>query len=202
MISMSLILIVFALIAVVGGMAAVFLLNRSWGSSLDRGAGAPPPVPPQQPRLSDAARAQVRALVAADKKIEAIKLVRAQTGLGLKESKEYVEYLVGLGGVRDLPGLNPPPGLGGQSHPDSPAFDPLTVDLRDAPTLQDYPGLISQIHPDSPALDPLTVPADSAAVAAEARRWLERGNKIEAIKKVRELTGMGLKEAKDYVESL
>jgi ribosomal protein L7/L12 len=35
---------------------------------------------------------------------------------------------------------------------------------------------------------------------AEVRAALERGNKIEAIKLVRERTGLGLKEAKDLVE--
>ena len=36
----------------------------------------------------------------------------------------------------------------------------------------------------------------------EARELLARGRKIEAVKKVRELTGMSLKEAKDFVDSL
>jgi ribosomal protein L7/L12 len=36
----------------------------------------------------------------------------------------------------------------------------------------------------------------------EVRALLAGGNKIAAIKRVRELTGMGLKEAKDYVEAL
>src|SRR6185295_4582144 len=42
----------------------------------------------------------------------------------------------------------------------------------------------------------------AADVEHEARAILARGNKIEAIKRVRELTGLGLKEAKDYVEAL
>jgi hypothetical protein len=36
---------------------------------------------------------------------------------------------------------------------------------------------------------------------AEARSLAARGNKIEAIKLMREMTGLGLKEAKDLVES-
>jgi hypothetical protein len=36
----------------------------------------------------------------------------------------------------------------------------------------------------------------------EIRPLIASGEKIEAIKRVRERTGMGLKEAKDYVESL
>jgi hypothetical protein len=41
-------------------------------------------------------------------------------------------------------------------------------------------------------------PAFLPSAAAEA---LRSGNKIEAIKAVRDATGMGLKEAKDYVEA-
>src|SRR6266545_736913 len=36
----------------------------------------------------------------------------------------------------------------------------------------------------------------------EITALLARGNKIAAIKRVRELTGLGLKEAKDYVEAM
>jgi ribosomal protein L7/L12 len=36
----------------------------------------------------------------------------------------------------------------------------------------------------------------------EVRELLARGRKIEAIKKVRELTDWGLKEAKDFVDSI
>jgi len=37
---------------------------------------------------------------------------------------------------------------------------------------------------------------------AEVSALLARGNKIAAIKRYRELTGVGLKEAKDYVDRL
>lgn len=49
------------------------------------------------------------------------------------------------------------------------------------------------------------VPAPSAGNLtgdSELHALLARGNKIAAIKRVRELTGMGLKEAKEYVDSL
>jgi ribosomal protein L7/L12 len=39
-------------------------------------------------------------------------------------------------------------------------------------------------------------------VPADVQVLLAQGKKIEAIKRVRELTGLGLKEAKDYVERL
>jgi ribosomal protein L7/L12 len=45
-------------------------------------------------------------------------------------------------------------------------------------------------------------PTTSAEIEAQARALLADGNKIEAIKLVREATGLGLKEAKDFVEGL
>jgi ribosomal protein L7/L12 len=55
---------------------------------------------------------------------------------------------------------------------------------------------LSQSTSRQPA-DPLTLDPEQ-----EARRLLQSGDKIAAIKRVRELTGLGLKEAKDYVDSL
>ena len=43
--------------------------------------------------------------------------------------------------------------------------------------------------------------APPAFLPQKAADALRRGNKIEAIKVVREATGMGLKESKDYVEA-
>lgn len=44
--------------------------------------------------------------------------------------------------------------------------------------------------------------AAPAGVEVEVRAFLAQGNKIMAIKHVREVTGMGLKEAKDFVEEI
>jgi ribosomal protein L7/L12 len=57
-----------------------------------------------------------------------------------------------------------------------------------------------------PAL-PATATSDAPMAGAaefeqEARELLAQGKKIEAIKRVRELSGLSLKEAKDYVERL
>lgn len=46
------------------------------------------------------------------------------------------------------------------------------------------------------------LPETDAELAAQVRALLADGNKIEAIKLVRETTGAGLKEAKDFVEGL
>jgi ribosomal protein L7/L12 len=44
--------------------------------------------------------------------------------------------------------------------------------------------------------------APLSAAQTEALKWLRQGNKIEAIKAYRSLTGLGLKEGKDAVDAL
>src|SRR5690606_7006420 len=87
-------------------------------------------------------------LIRQGRKIEAIKLIREETGVGLREAKDAVERL-------------------------SAGMDPL---------------------PD-PVIASKALPT---AVEALARA----GKKIEAIKVLREQTGLGLKEAKERVEAI
>jgi large subunit ribosomal protein L7/L12 len=51
------------------------------------------PPPPAAATLPPETEAQVRVLLAAGRKIEAIKLARDATGLGLKQTKELVESM-------------------------------------------------------------------------------------------------------------
>jgi len=114
-------------------------------------------VVPPRPQRGAAHPESLEGLLAQGKKIEAIKLVREQTGMGLKEAKDYVEaYAAGK-----RPGLPPP------------ASRPTAASAAPSATVQDA-----------------------------ARALVAQGKKIEAIKLVREQTGMGLKEAKDYVDRL
>lgn len=84
--------------------------------------------------------------------VEAIKLMRAGTGLGLKETKDALEaYMRG----------EPPAG----------GFAPKAL-------------------------------ATGAPLPAQVQEALDQGNKIEAVRRLRGLTGMGLKEAKDAVEGV
>lgn len=53
-----------------------------------------------------------------------------------------------------------------------------------------------------PAARPAPTPLPPTDVEAEARMLVAAGRKIEAIKLVRDATGMGLKQAKDFVEDL
>jgi ribosomal protein L7/L12 len=127
----------------------LFMVFRKWGTM-----STPATMTLEVPvSIGDDLDAELQALVAQGKKIHAIKLVRELTGLGLKESKDYVDRL--------------------------PHMPPLAE-------------FVANPRPSMP----------TAAIEQEIRQLLLHRQKIEAIKRVRELTGMGLKEAKDYVESL
>lgn len=138
-------IIVVVAIAVV---IALFVLYRGLSRYNDRSWS-----PPQQLIVGDSIEQQARALVVEGKALQAIKLVREATGMGLKEAKDYVYALAGgSDGLHDL---------------------------------------------DTSSTSPADIRGD-----AELSALLARGNTIGAIKRVRELTGMGLKEAKDYVDGL
>ncbi len=136
------------LIAVV--VVGVLLFRRSWGNF----PGESAVLPGQPPSGMSEMEAEVRQLLQQGQKIQAIKLVRERSEIGLKAAKAYVD---GLERGEALP---------------PPSSRPVTLD---------------------------DVPPD---LVAEVGTLLARGQKIEAIKQVREHTGMGLKEAKDWVDRL
>ena len=79
----------------VAGLAIVALawlaLRRPGGDMIERQRRAAPPPDPTIDESALLAAPEIRAAIAAGRKIEAIKLVREQSGLGLKEAKELVE---------------------------------------------------------------------------------------------------------------
>ena len=115
--------------------------------------------PPAAPRISipqrggDPVREEASGLLTQGRKMDAIKLMREKTGLGLKEAKEAVESL------EKLP-ASPPPAS-------------LVATLRRAQDTSD-----------------------------EVQKLVAKGQKIEAIKLIRDRAGLGLKEAKDLVDRL
>ena len=137
------------------------------------------------------------------RKIEAIKQYRELTGSGLKESKQVIDYVMAGGEIgkkkRAAPNLDAAAGVrdllnegrrdeavdlyarfaGVDSYTARDAVDEIERELR----LEDDSGFS---------------PADES----ELRDLLQQGKKIEAIQRYRELTGAGLKEAKDAVEAL
>ena len=108
--------------------------------------------------LVSAPTASVHDLLREGRKIEAIKLYREQSGLGLKEAKDAVEAME----------------LGGQAL-----------------------GAPPPLHPAK-----RTITSEMAVDDAELRGHVTGGRILEAIKRYRELTGLGLKESKDAIESL
>ncbi|MCA0352333.1 MAG: ribosomal protein L7/L12 [Chloroflexi bacterium] len=136
------------------------LMLWSWSKRSERPSSMinfnQPPINPARPSSFDSAKldqAQIQLLLSQGKKLEAIKQVRLQTSLGLKEAKDYVEAI-----ERGL-------------------------------------------SPISPGVVEPTVPQLPEDLLREAQIVAQQGNKIQAIKMVREATKLSLKEAKDLVES-
>ena len=126
----------------------------------------PNPLTPEQDR-------EIRQEIDAGRLIQAIKLYRQVTGLGLKESKDAVEAM------RD--GQVGPPASGTAS-----AGETATM------TRGVFDGA-------APATAGSPVPPSSRQ---EVERLLTEGKKIEAVRAVRQATGLGLKEAKDAADAI
>jgi ribosomal protein L7/L12 len=119
--------------------------------------GARARVDPTQVTIDAELAAQLKALYAKGDKLQAVKDLRAATGLGLADAVRIVDKL----GAKAAPAGGSAPATGR--------------------------AITANIGPDH---------------QAEIRSLVAAGDKIEAIKRVRQLTGMGLKEAKDYVDQL
>jgi len=78
--------LIVGLTVVVVAVLGIIFARRSSGQPLDR---APTPAPSLAPQL----QGEVRTMLARNAKIEAIKHVRAATGLGLKDAKDAVEAI-------------------------------------------------------------------------------------------------------------
>ena len=96
---------------------------------------------------------EIAALASQGNKIEAIKLLREASGLGLKEAKDFIDR---------------------------------------NPTAQEL-GLVVRMA---------AKPSPTGIGSAEVRQLVAEGKIIEAIKLLREQTGLGLKDAKDVVEGM
>ena len=131
------------------------LSGKSGDTTKVMGAYVPEPKPAATAaRDTGTLTADVKALLAQGKKIEAIKLAREKTGFPLEAAKDVVETIE-KGGV--------------SAH----ASFSFKATIKQAKELND-----------------------------EVQHLVAQGNKIEAIKLIRERTGLGLKEAKDLVDRL
>ncbi len=221
MISLITILLVISCLAVMlvlGGIAvALWLQNRS----TDQDFQAPPPTTspadwmggqtPEQPAaLTGDWQEQIHSLLQSGKKIEAIKIYRQATGVGLKEAKDAVEAL-----ERGEP-------IAISEAPAAVSSGDLEADVRAAlaqgskieaiKIYRQATGLGLKEAKDAveamergetlAAPPPQPTPALIGSLDAQVRDLLASGKKIEAIKIYREATGLGLKEAKDAVEAI
>lgn len=140
-------------------------------------------------------------------KIEAIKIYRDKTGMGLKESKDAVEYYQAGGEAtkkrRQVPTAE---GAAGVRDLLEEGRKDEAIDLYarfagvDQYTAKDAVEQIEQemrLGDDAPDSDGLT-PQDWEDI----RQLVEQGNKIGAIKIYHDKTGLGLKESKDVIDEL
>jgi ribosomal protein L7/L12 len=91
--------------AVVVVMGLIIVATQSRLGSLERRlrrleSGAYGATPPPRPAAMGAPSSDIEALILRGKKIEAIKIYREQTGVGLKEAKDAVEEMQRRLGVR------------------------------------------------------------------------------------------------------
>jgi len=122
---------------------------------------------------------QIKELLRRGNKIGAIKLYREQTGLGLKEAKDTLDAVE----VQIKSGAGTEPAM-----PSDPMAWMESLAKRQGANSEE---LLTQSYHDGQLPPPDEV----------AKDFVRRGRKIEAIKRYREQTNVGLKEAKDAVEA-
>jgi ribosomal protein L7/L12 len=135
-------------------------------------------------------------------KIEAIKAYRELTGQGLKESKDAVEYAIAHpdeGADYDKGGIAPSPtDAGVRDLLEAGKFE-NAVDAYKIFAGVDYFTARNAVEAIQREIEH---GAASGISDDEIIDLLSAGKKIEAIKRYREATGLGLKEAKDAVEAI
>ncbi len=113
---------------------------------------------------------EVEKLLKKNQKIEAIKMIRAVSGTGLKESKDFADYFLETGFSLELTGRK-------------------------------FPYIMKKLTSGSEETgDFMDTDEEKPDYAKEIAELTRRGQKIQAIKRAREVTGAGLKDAKEMVE--
>ena len=138
-----------------------------------------------------------RALIQQGRPIEAIRRVRELTNWGLRESKDYVDGLIRDDPVNWASLASRARDLLAQDMQDEAVEWVVAQAEMDVQEARDYVNLLSR--PVQSSLPGQGLPVQAVS---QVRALLAQGQKIEAIKLVRILTGVGLRESKEYVESL
>ena len=195
-------------VAVLGFMVLAALIL--WQQN--RASGEPtlvaPPVPPATFASSEE---EVRHWVKQGNKIQAIKVYRQATGVGLKEAKDAVEAFES-GAPLAVPGSPLPPASndlegeisellarGSKIEAIKVYREATDAGLKDA---KDAVEAFERGEPLSLSTVSTPLPITPGSMDDQVRDLLRQGNKIEAIKVYREATNCGLKEAKDAVEAI
>ncbi|MPS94121.1 ribosomal protein L7/L12 [Comamonas sp.] len=141
------------------------------------------------------------------RKIDAIKQLREQSGLGLKEARDLLEASDGPDFVHQ--------GAARQTQVSRPVRDPRdpagTVPLSALSSIKTTTTTVNgktttrvTVSGDhAEAIEALMSGANAvpAEIRAEVEDAMARGNKIEAIKLLRDATGLGLAQAKDHIDA-
>jgi ribosomal protein L7/L12 len=145
---------------------------------------------------------EVAALIRQDRFMEAIKLVRERTGWGLRECKTFVDNLLHDREEKTLDWIaiaSRASQLLAQGRRDEAVEWVKAKTEMSAQEARSYVDFMAQSARRRPRARKRQLPTQAIA---QVRDLLSQGRKIKAIKLVRILTNWGLRESKEYVESL
>ena len=157
-------------------------------------------LPTLSPADEAALEQKVKALVQRDEYVDAIKHVRVQTGWDLGNSKAYVDSLTKGGTTGNWVSVaSHATDLLDQGMKDK-AVEWVTAQAKlDTQEAQDYVDFVLAARSTRSSPDDLEIPAP---VVAQVRDLLAQDHKVEAVKLVRILTNWGLRDSKDYIDSV
>jgi ribosomal protein L7/L12 len=188
-------------------------------------AAAPPALRPRDWSLAEMLQqagqfGEVARLVQAGQKIEAIKLYRTLTGVGLKEAKDAIEQLE-AGQVVSVGQLIVQQWTSGAGEPPDPAEirrlllagkkieavklyrQQTGLGLKEAKdAVEAVEAALGRAGPEPSVVVDTPQSPDVMVKLAEVRNRLAAGDKLEAIKRFRQHFGVGLQEARDAVEAM
>jgi len=162
---------------------------------------------------------QLGTLISCGRKIDALKLVRAGTGLGLKQSKDVVDKMAAGASLAEATNIDTPSAQTLPQELKSRVLTLISVDrkiealklireatglgLKESKDIVDSLSTAASLGGSFPTAASLGIPAAlSDAALAEIDMHILAGEQIEALKKVREITHLGLKESKDLTDKL
>lgn len=180
---------------------AIKLVRRTTGWGLGESKGyvdtlARAALPALSPADEAATEQEVKALVQQDRYAEAIKRVRERTDWGLGDCKAYVDALVKGDTVNWVFVASRVSDLLDQGMKDDAVEWLIAQGRMDAQEAKDFVLTAKSTYSSPGDLEP------PAMVVSQVRDLLARDRKVEAVKLVRILTNWGLRDSKDYVDSL